>query len=746
MQDASAPKPPSLIKLGKLANTKKFDQLEEHWPEAVSNPEYPVEDLVALAGQVFRLGEKTKADTFATSLIEQVESRDGMEAALDAARESGRQMPAGAPGVTAHLHRLYTAVHADFAELPGLIRLLDEGDQSVVVEKIDRYCALRPGSYVVDYNWVVAGLVESVNPDTGLVVVRFEDRRQEYGPATLEKAVPRPDDYFPALVLYDPDRLRKLGDDDPSAFVKLAIKADMDGQLSYKNLKKQCMVLLGEKGWQRWWRSAREVLRHDPLLSMGAGSQPTLRIRRQADRYEDRLRRKFDRMRDPIDRLKAVMAYLDETARKTAKFDADADLLVHYGNSAAKLAVETLKADQPALALAGLAVHSRVAARGVEVAKPNPRAAMAVLSRIPDRGSLVADLPDATLNLVLDYLRESQPDHWAGVWGAVLLRAGKRLGDHVARGMLDGGKSTELRACLDQALRRPTASPELVVWLWRTRHTSGSMARAVLGYDDITRRRCLEALLTMTHAVGHLHAVSGEERHLKVLESARTDITCQKGEPLLTVIRESDRDELKRLVPLIVGNDGLNPALKSRLKLMLRAEHPALFTEQTWPWELEDVIYTTEAGLRRTQLQLQEIVEVGIPEVAKQIGEAASHGDLSENSEWTAALEKRDQLASRATTLEGELKLAKVIDLDMAESDFVNVGTRVTTREVDTGKEYVFTFLGPWDADSDRGILNYKAPLALAFMGKKVGETVNYGEEDDLRQWEVLSVVPCAEL
>ena len=38
MQDASDPKHTSLIKLGKLANTQKFDQLEEHWPEAVANP------------------------------------------------------------------------------------------------------------------------------------------------------------------------------------------------------------------------------------------------------------------------------------------------------------------------------------------------------------------------------------------------------------------------------------------------------------------------------------------------------------------------------------------------------------------------------------------------------------------------------------------------------------------------------------------------------------------------------------
>ena len=177
----------------------------------------------------------------------------------------------------------------------------------------------------------------------------------------------------------------------------------------------------------------------------------------------------------------------------------------------------------------------------------------------------------------------------------------------------------------------------------------------------------------MTNAVGHLHAVSAEERHLKVLETARTDLTCQKGEPLLTVIRESSADQLSDMRPLMIDNDGLNPALKSRLKLMLRAEHPELFTEQTWPWELEDVVYTTEAGLRRTQAQLQHIVDEEIPAVAKQSGEAASHGALSENSEYTAALEKRDQLFSRANTLEAELKIAKVRPNGVAEGTLTKV-------------------------------------------------------------------------
>ena len=61
-----------------------------------------------------------------------------------------------------------------------------------------------------DHRDLFSLLRHAVDPVTGVIVARFVDRRQDYGPATLEKAVPRDDDYFPALVLYDPERLVTL--------------------------------------------------------------------------------------------------------------------------------------------------------------------------------------------------------------------------------------------------------------------------------------------------------------------------------------------------------------------------------------------------------------------------------------------------------------------------------------------------------------------------------------------------------
>ena len=156
-----------------------------------------------------------------------------------------------------------------------------------------------------------------------------------------------------------------------------------------------------------------------------------------------------------------------------------------------------------------------------------------------------------------------------------------------------------------------------------------------------------------------------------------------------------------------------------------------------------NIIFCTRQGMRRREEELKHLIHVKIPENAKAIGEAAAHGDLSENSEYTAALEKRDQLTSRATRIEKELQIAKVIDASLSESDYVNVGTRVTVRDLVADIEEIYTFLGIWDSDPEAGLLSYKAPLSQSFMGRKVGDTVEYElDGEHYRKWKILNIEP----
>jgi transcription elongation GreA/GreB family factor len=742
----NTPGGPSLIKLGKLANSKDFGKLEALWPEALSNDGYTWKELLPIAGQVGRQGAVERAEPLMKALIGWVEENKGMEDSLEAVRRAAHQLPGGS-SLIGLMKRLYLARDPEFDQMGDLLELVLEGsdDLDAAVSKIELYSQLKPGDFAVDRSFLTVGVVEELDGEKGYVLARFEDRKSEYGPSTVTKLKPRPADYFPGLLLYNPDHLREMSTSDAPALVKLALNSNREGRITYRELKGWVTQLLGDKGWKSWWLTAKPALKRDPIIGMTSGSQPQFRLLRTADRYEDRLRRKFDHAKTPMAKLVQVMNYLDEVNRdeKQSKgaHEADPDLLAHMGNGAAKVAVSVLKAD-PSLALAGLALHAEVAARGVDVARPNPKAAGKVIERISDAGTLVGALSEGLLQRTLEYLRTSLPERWGEVWAAILLKAGRRQCDSITRVLIEAKQHEALAKALEQAVERPTSSPELLCWMWRTRFTTGPAGLFLSGLDELTERRVADAMFGLLDSSGKLYGMSLEENHLKVLETARTSIATQNNRPVLALIDEADRREGIRLKGIIGSNAGLSPAQRTQYLGYLRSKYADIFLEITREWEEGGTLYTTEGGLRKTEQVLNHIIEEEIPEVARQIGEAASHGDLSENAEYTAALEMRDQLASRATRMDNELKVAKVINHEMAGSDFVNVGTRVVATADESGEEETYTFLGPWDTDVENRVLNYQAPLAMAFMGSKVGDTVTFGEESEQRSWTIKEIGP----
>ncbi len=601
----TAPQGPSLIKLGKFANGKEFDKLEAVWLDALNNSGYTWRELLPIAGQVGRQGAPKLADTLLEMLIGWVEENLGPENAFEAVRRAAVQLPS-ASNIKPQLKRLFLLQHDD----PRLEELVDflfdqEQDLDRVVELSALYAGLLPDSFATCNDFLDPGVVKSFVGDKGLIEVRFKDREAEFDRTTLAKLNPRPADHFPSLLMYRPERLEELAANDPVEFIKTALRSQRENRYSYRDLKLALVGLLGEAGWRSWWLKAKPLLKREPMISMSPGSQPVFRMLRRADRYEERLQRKFDHAHDRQTALQIVLDYLNEIAReeKAGNCDdcVDENLLQHFGNGAARIAVACLKDQEPELALAGLALHAEIATKGVDVARPNPRAAIQVLGKLNDPGDLSLQLSESQLQRVLVYLRQAMPDAWGPVWARVLARSGKRMCDLIAKGLMDGGEQEVLMTALLAAMQKPTTSPDLLGWLWRTRHTSGAMGKFLSQREELPSGKIAEAMLVLLDSVGKLYGMSMDEKHLKVLESARAALATQNNRPLLGLLDGAERSEALRLKDILVENSGLSSGHKVQLLGYLRSQHADLFVEVTREWEEPGRIYTTEDGLRRTE-------------------------------------------------------------------------------------------------------------------------------------------------
>ena len=64
----------------------------------------------------------------------------------------------------------------------------------------------------------------------------------------------------------------------------------------------------------------------------------------------------------------------------------------------------------------------------------------------------------------------------------------------------------------------------------------------------------------------------------------------------------------------------------------------------------------------------------------------------------------------------------------------------VRCKEAANGQTDVYTILGAWDGDAEKGILSYQSAFAQAIIGHKVGEQVSVPTEHGERVVEIVSI------
>ena len=150
--------------------------------------------------------------------------------------------------------------------------------------------------------------------------------------------------------------------------------------------------------------------------------------------------------------------------------------------------------------------------------------------------------------------------------------------------------------------------------------------------------------------------------------------------------------------------------------------------------------YTTKDSLERMKEKVDEITRRLKTEVARELAKAADYGDLSENSEWEAALELQSNLKHEVSILMEKVRDAELIeDLPIA-GDKVTIGTEVTLFDLDKDEELIYKILGEQESDFQNGILSFQAPIVRGLMQKVPGDEVSVPLPGGARNFEVLDV------
>lgn len=132
-------------------------------------------------------------------------------------------------------------------------------------------------------------------------------------------------------------------------------------------------------------------------------------------------------------------------------------------------------------------------------------------------------------------------------------------------------------------------------------------------------------------------------------------------------------------------------------------------------------IYLTPQGLTEAKSELEYLVHTKRTEVADRIQRARDFGDVTENSEYDAALEEQTLIENRIGYLEDVLNNAQIID-EKQSSDFVVIGSTVKI-EMD-GEIDEFEIVGKVEANPLKKKISNESPVGSALLGAKMGEIV----------------------
>ena len=152
----------------------------------------------------------------------------------------------------------------------------------------------------------------------------------------------------------------------------------------------------------------------------------------------------------------------------------------------------------------------------------------------------------------------------------------------------------------------------------------------------------------------------------------------------------------------------------------------------------EKEVYLTSEGFLNLEEELDKLKKVDRPEVIEAIKEARALGDLSENAEYSSARERQGKLEARIKEIEYLLEHATIIENN--NDGKVKVGSDITIKYLEDDEEEEYSIVGTNEADPFNNKISNESPIAIAVMGKKIGDVVSVDSPNGSFDIEIINV------
>lgn len=703
-----------------LARSHNLDDLETAWSQAVGAPS--ADFIPQYADTLDLLCEQdmaSKALGMATSMIEALVGKGDKRAAMELGFRA-MQRSAHNDALVKTVIDLIDEIYSDEGWLPVLKQRSNLA--SATVNAILEFDSLRryTRGYVVYHpaGWG-EGTVEDFDSATQELVVHFATGRRSPFPldTLLDSFKSLDHDDLRAMKLQRMEQLQKEAEDEPNALIRRAAVL-YRGTISSTQLKKELAdSVIETKKWAGWWKKAKTAATKDPWLKVeGTPTRPIFIMRKKPVSLVDEASTTLKHQNNLGERIAVLRDYLQRSEDPEVRTQ-----ILDLASTTVEKSLEEKQANPEAVVshahiLDGILFLEQHERKASVPAAEELRALLTEAGENLDPTAIDKLATQASREHAVSLLPQALGGNWAEQCIATLTEWPASVIEKVADKLVETKHGPEILTIWDKVAPYPRRHP-LLTYLFGKYFSDGVFEGQEQRPDTVS----------MVRVLLQLARVLNEDRkknqlHSRLLNRVFSLLTGKRS--LLDSACEGiSREDLAHYVGIVArAGEDFPPELEAHLDRTAARLYPDLLAQPERPFWDKEFIYTTQEGLKRIKEEYRVLVDVKIPENSKAIGAAASLGDLSENSEWDAAMEEQRNLTGRAQEMDEQIRSAKLIEDQEIPDGIVAPGQRITlVEEQEDGKTFVYRVLGPWDMIDDNTI-NYMAPMAQGLLGLSVGD------------------------
>lgn len=517
--------------------------------------------------------------------------------------------------------------------------------------------------------------------------------------------LPLSKDHFFVQRFENPEALEKQARENPVGFM-VQLLHDLGPKTASEIKELMADAVIPAAAYSKWWQSARSKLKKNGLIESPKTADDPFVLRKEKISHDERL----DQMLEGKTTFSELLGALYAIGRDFPEILKDQDVFAEVLRRTRALLdtehITDLDRLQVYFLLEQFMERNEYGEqlRRIVLSLPNPTDGVRAIEIV------------AMKKRYLQAIHDMRAD-WEPLFADLMLIVEPaQLKEYALKELCALPSQATLLKALSRLIENPASYPEAFLWYFQ----KVAEDEAPLLGTQADKERFLESFLIL------LATMEKRRECRDLIKKMEALFTGQRFAIVRSILKNTDLSYAREFLLLASKCQSLTPHDQKILHSLVEVVHggtgAASDRDQTWE---QSVIWTTEAGYQRTKERLHHLGTVEVVENAREIEAARAHGDLRENAEYKAALERRSRLQHEIKTLSDQFNRARIITGDDISTAVVGVGTKVSLKD-SQGKVVIFTILGPWDANPEENILSLHSKLAQNLIGKKVGSRLDF--------------------